>query len=391
MSTSASSASSSSSSPGTSPVTTHSALDSEPGTPSGLGLNVKLDTFGGRIRSVDGPSPAPSLITLHSSLPASPDPTTPSTEEGELEFSPDPAEDAPQMRQRKVPSPNMAMTTLANGAATQTLKKPQKKLSRHKSPLLDALKLPPLSEISIPRPVQIKFAPLHIPPHRRLQTFAILTWAILMPLCLMLYFYFLSIPGLWPVLVPYTIWALAIDKAPFKGGRPKRWARRFPLWKYFCQYYPCSMIKEADLPADRTYVFGYHPHGIISMGAVATFATEYTGFSENYPGIKSHLLTLDSNFGIPFYRELLMFQGICSVSKRSCRNILRKGPGNAITIVVGGAAESLAAHPGTQDLTLKKRFGFIKVAIREGAQLVPVFSFGENDVCHAAPRVDCPS
>jgi hypothetical protein len=52
------------------------------------------------------------------------------------------------------------------------------------------------------------------------------------------------------------------------------------------------MIKEADLPADRTYVFGYHPHGIISMGAVATFATEYTGFSENYPGIKSHLLTL---------------------------------------------------------------------------------------------------
>jgi 2-acylglycerol O-acyltransferase 2 len=81
-----------------------------------------------------------------------------------------------------------------------------------------------------------------------------------------------------------------------------------------------------------------------------------------------------------------MFQGICSVSKRSCRNILRKGPGNAITIVVGGAAESLAAHPGTQDLTLRKRFGFIKVAIREGAQLVPVFSFGENDVSNGARR-----
>ncbi len=75
-----------------------------------------------------------------------------------------------------------------------------------------------------------------------------------------------------------------------------------------------------------------------------------------------------------------MAHGISSVSKSACKNILSLGPGNAITIVVGGAAESLSAHPGTADLTLKKRFGFIKIAIREGADLVPVFSFGENDV-----------
>lgn len=88
----------------------------------------------------------------------------------------------------------------------------------------------------------------------------------------------------------------------------------------------------------------------------------------------------DSNFKIPIYRDLLMALGMGSVARRSCTNILAQGPGSAITIVVGGAAESLAAHPGTHDLTLKKRFGFIKVAIREGADLVPVFSFGENDV-----------
>lgn len=75
-----------------------------------------------------------------------------------------------------------------------------------------------------------------------------------------------------------------------------------------------------------------------------------------------------------------MLHGVCSVSKPSCFNILSQGPGSAITIVVGGAAESLSAHPGTADLTLKKRYGFIKMAIRAGADLVPVFSFGENDV-----------
>lgn len=99
---------------------------------------------------------------------------------------------------------------------------------------------------------------------------------------------------------------------------------------------------------------------------MCTFATESIGFSEVYPGIVPHLLTLASNFRIPFYRDILLALGICSVSKQSCSNILKGGPGQAITIVVGGAAESLSARPGTADLTLRKRLGFIKVAIQHG-------------------------
>jgi hypothetical protein len=70
---------------------------------------------------------------------------------------------------------------------------------------------------------------------------------------------------------------------------------------------------------------------------------------------------------MPIYREFILSQGICSVSKTACNRILGRGPGQAIVIVVGGAAESLAAHPGTADLTLKKRLGFIKVAIQHGS------------------------
>jgi len=115
-------------------------------------------------------------------------------------------------------------------------------------------------------------------------------------------------------------------------------------------------------------------HSHETRGALATFATEgaslpvpdktkcpteqytATGFSEAFPGIKPHLLTLATNFKTPFYRDILLALGICSVSRESCSNILKKGPGSAITIVIGGAAESLSAHPGTADLTLKKRF-----------------------------------
>ena len=54
--------------------------------------------------------------------------------------------------------------------------------------------------------------------------------------------------------------------------------------------------------------------------------------------------------------------------------------GRGITIVVGGARESLDALPYSLRLILKRRKGFVKMAIRTGADLVPVLAFGENDL-----------
>ena len=54
--------------------------------------------------------------------------------------------------------------------------------------------------------------------------------------------------------------------------------------------------------------------------------------------------------------------------------------GRAITIVIGGARESLDAQPGALRLVLKRRKGFVKLAIRTGADLVPVLAFGENEL-----------
>jgi 2-acylglycerol O-acyltransferase 2 len=60
--------------------------------------------------------------------------------------------------------------------------------------------------------------------------------------------------------------------------------------------------------------------------------------------------------------------------------MLKEGMGRAITIVVGGARESLEAQPYSLRLVLKRRKGFVKLAIRTGADLVPVLAFGENDL-----------
>ncbi|KAJ3285202.1 Diacylglycerol O-acyltransferase 2 [Borealophlyctis nickersoniae] len=153
-----------------------------------------------------------------------------------------------------------------------------------------------------------------------------------------------------------------LDRAHERGGRISMAFRRFPLWYWMRDFFPTKLVKTVDLDPKKTYIFGYHPHGIIALGAWINFATEAEGFSKKFPGVKLRLLTLQSNFNLPIYRDLL----IC--------------PGNSCMIVVGGAAEALGAHPNTYDLVLKKRLGFVKLALQHGASLVPVFSFGENDI-----------
>ncbi|RCH93851.1 diacylglycerol O-acyltransferase 1 [Rhizopus stolonifer] len=226
----------------------------------------------------------------------------------------------------------------------------------------------------------VRWAPVRgIPIERRLQMLAVCTWISLVFICFSTFIIMSTYTFLWPIVIAYVSF-LWIDKAPESGGRRFDNARKWIIWKYFANYFPIKLIKEADLDPSKNYVMGYHPHGIISMGAFANFATEATGFSATFPGIKPSLLTLNSNFRIPFYRDLIMSLGMASVSRRSCENILKSGPGRSIVIVVGGAAESLNARPGITDLVLRKRLGFIRLAIKNQAPLVPVFSFGENDL-----------
>lgn len=233
----------------------------------------------------------------------------------------------------------------------------------------------------------IRFAPWNVPLKRRLQTLSVLLHSLSISTLVSVFFFLCAIPLTWPLLIPYLIHVLSSNAAT--DGRLRYRSERFrslAMWKLFAGYFPAELHKTEDLPATRKYIFGYHPHGIISHGAWAAFATEALGFSEKFPGITNSLLTLDSNFRIPMYREYILAMGLRSVSKESIGNILtRGGPNNegmgrAVTIVIGGARESLEAQPGTLRLILRERKGFVKLAVRTGADIVPVLAFGENEL-----------
>ena len=181
--------------------------------------------------------------------------------------------------------------------------------------------------------------------------------------------------------IGYITWYVFLDSsAPESGTRFLPWTRRLPFWNKLADYFPVRLHKSCDLDPRGNYLFGYHPHGVIGVGALITFATNATGFEQAFPGLDLRLLTLAINFMFPFTREVLMALGINSVTKASVQRNLTRAPGASVAIVVGGAAEALDARPGWAVLTLARRKGFVKMALKTGASLVPVFAFGENDI-----------
>ncbi|KAH7326741.1 diacylglycerol acyltransferase-domain-containing protein [Stachybotrys elegans] len=254
---------------------------------------------------------------------------------------------------------------------------------------------PPLEGEASPHPERdgwkaggIRFAPMRVPLVRRLQTAAVLFHCMSIVMFVACFWFVCAIPLSWPILVPYLI-HLSLSTVGSNGNLNwyrSEYLRSLPLWTLMAGYFPAKLHKTHDLSSKRKYIFGYHPHGIISHGAWLAFATNALGFREKFPGITPSLLTLDNNFRLPFHRDWILAMGVRSVSKESIWNTLTKGgpnndgTGRSVTIVVGGARESLEAQPGTLKLILKGRKGFVKMALRTGADLVPVVAFGENDV-----------
>lgn len=236
----------------------------------------------------------------------------------------------------------------------------------------------------MPKVLGLELAPLRIPLERRLQTAAVLQWVLsflFLGFACMFFFVLLVFTRFYWIPLAYVAWYMYDRGRHQRGGRRSEWIRRWSVWRHFCNYFPLVLVKTVDLDPKKTYIFGCHPHGIFCASFFCHFATEGSGFAEKFPGIVPHLITLEGQFTFPLYREYFMMTGACGCSKESIKYILeKKGPGCAAMIPIGGAAEALEANPGTFTLNVNRRTGFVKLALETGASLVPVFSFGENDI-----------
>ncbi|XP_055521243.1 diacylglycerol O-acyltransferase 2-like, partial [Leucoraja erinacea] len=186
------------------------------------------------------------------------------------------------------------------------------------------------------------------------------------------------VPGLLEALCVYQ-WGDLTNSRLSPGGRRSQWIRECRIWKRMSDYFPVTLVKTAELDPKRNYVLGYHPHGILCVGGFVNFCTEGTGFSQVFPGITPHMATLNGLFHLPVYREFLLSSGACPVSKEGLGHILGVGAGGEALVIVVGGRGRVHGRPSTHTRgAAQDRSGFIRVALEHGADLVPVYCFGET-------------
>lgn len=307
----------------------------------------------------------------------------------------------------------------------------------------------------------IRWAPLHLPMRRRLQTAVVVLMIIALPVMLSTYAYLLlSAPLLLrTATAAYTAFIWFWDSSPVTGGRISPWLRRWRVWRVFgfvappqlahagptgadprpqgllplqpprgaeagpvqevhpraaptrvrsaAARRPAAAARANPRPArrrqyywDELLVHALHggPGGVAAVRSPLCIrrrswlppphARPFPPISGRFPArldIDYRVATVTASFKIPFWRDLVLACGGISASRHSVNHCLQSG--KSVVIVVGGALEALDARPGSVDLTLRRRRGFVRLALQSGADLVPVYSFGENELyeqVHAA-------
>jgi hypothetical protein len=162
-----------------------------------------------------------------------------------------------------------------------------------------------------------------------------------------------------------------------------RWLQRLPVWRYVSDYFPGRLVVTQKLDPSHRYVIGLHPHGIIGMSLFTNVFWDVSD-SRQRIGVDWRVVTVTASFMIPVWRELVLACGLVDARPAVVDRLLQRG--TSVMIVVGGALEALDARPGSTELTLARRKGFVRLALRHRAHLVPCFSFGENELYDQAPN-----
>lgn len=290
------------------------------------------------------------------------------------------------------------------------------------------------------------FAPLAVPMHRRRQTFAMVMWLAILPICVLVFLGYLATTAFALLFMPPIGACLGLALlwygVQIALRHPYRHGRRFHLLtnsiifrtisSNFASYFPAvlrfdgikgdatpaAVSREVFLPGER-YLLCCHPHGLFGYGVWGSFVAhlstgghrffdEYvhstTGTNRHKFELRIHTMTV--NFKIPVWRDWLLSLGFCDVDKRTLISAMsadtrpsqkststtsskhdKKSPRSAapvgkISCLVPGGAAE-SVDCDAPILTLRNRKGFVKIALQTGCHLVPVYTFGETKLYRA--------
>ena len=169
-----------------------------------------------------------------------------------------------------------------------------------------------------------------------------------------------------------------LDLSEFTGGRLSECIRRGPMGKYAQKFFRSRLVKTVDLDDVPQCIIAIHHHGLLPFGSVTNIGSEASSFSTLFPTLTKRVIVAASYcFMVPFFRDLILAASIVDCNKWSFERWLQRG--YSVAVYPGGAREGMYASPDVDILDLKRKKGFLKLAMKHGVPVVPAYSFNEVD------------
>ncbi len=148
-----------------------------------------------------------------------------------------------------------------------------------------------------------------------------------------------------------------------------------PWLGFFFDHYHQSTINGFEhLPPGRALVVGNHNGGIMAPDMFAFMVAFWRRFGVDAP---SYGLAHDFVFRVPIVGSTLSRLGAVPARPAYAQTLLE---GNAPVLVYpGGDLDAFKAHSRRHEIVFGERLGFIRLALRTGAPIVPVVSLGAHD------------
>jgi len=142
---------------------------------------------------------------------------------------------------------------------------------------------------------------------------------------------------------------------------------------------PALLESPQRLAACKQYILAVHPHGVLSLGHILTILGDDEKLDNALPQAQRSALSAGILFKIPCLREQCLWTGAVDAGRRTASRCLDAGL--SLSVVPGGEREQLLAQRGAVErLVLRRRQGFIRLALMHGVPVVPVYCFGETQL-----------
>lgn len=150
----------------------------------------------------------------------------------------------------------------------------------------------------------------------------------------------------------------------------------FQHWRRYISY---KVTYHGAVDPDAQYCFVEFPHGVFPL-AGQMHAAIWTRLHSR----RLTLMAADVLFYIPLWRHYMSVGGCAPATRPVFHRALERG--ECVGVHAGGIAEMFVCEKDREVIVLRRRRGFVRIAVEHGVPLVPVYHFGNSRLLTLGPR-----